>query len=124
MDNLYESYGDKIECHNVFKNKKGVVCALGFKSEQAPYSFSYAIFPNGDEMQKIANWEFTNEGLKKHYLSLLKSVDGKCKLTSTVVDEASITRSRSVNFSLGKKESQSVDLMQHLKTLPMPKKRD
>ena len=122
VDNLYEFYGDKINYHSVYKNKNGVVCALGFKSKNAPYSFSYTIFPNGDEMQKIADYKFTSDGLKRHYLSFLKTTEGECKLVSTAVNDGLRAQSESVNFLLSKKEPQVVDLMQHLRTLPMPKR--
>ncbi|HIS74842.1 TPA: hypothetical protein IAA86_07460 [Candidatus Galligastranaerophilus intestinavium] len=73
-------------------------------------------------MQKIAEYKFTNDGLKKYYLSLLKTKEGKCTLVSTVVDEGSIAKSKKAEFQISKKEPQTIDLTAHLKTMPMPKR--
>ncbi len=122
LENLQELYGDKVEYYSIYNSKNGTVSALGFKKGCTPYSCAYSIFPNGDEMQKIAEYKFTNDGLKKYYLSLLKTKEGKCTLVSTVVDEGSIAKSKKAEFQISKKEPQTIDLTAHLKTMPMPKR--
>lgn len=124
VNNLHELYGDAIDGYRLYKNKSGVVSALGFSSPNSPYCFSYSIFPNGDEMQKIADYKFTKDGLKKYYTSFLKKTDGNCTLISTVVDEAPLAKSQRTEFTLVQKEPQSIDLKPYLRTLPMPKKMD
>lgn len=118
LDNLY---GSKYNHYEIFKAKDGAVGVLGYTDKHQPYSCAYAILPNGDHIQTIADrFKKTENGVKDYFTKLISHADGTYEVKTSSVEKDIMGKvldvtSNSAEFTFRKNTGKLIDINQFLK---------
>ena len=121
QEQLYSLYGSKFNYYEVFKAKGGAVGVLGYPDKIQPYSHAYAILPNGDHIQTIADrFQKTERGVRDYFTKLISHADGTYEVKTSSVEKGAMGKvldvtSNSAEFTLTKNTGKLIDITQYLK---------